>query len=74
MNEHILHDGQLRLINTDCLNYLKTLPENSIDLILTDPPYFQVKKNAWDNQWPDTATFLKERGSQRTRTSIPLIV
>lgn len=58
MHEHILHNGQLRLINTDCLNYLKTLPENSIDLILTDPPYFQVKKNAWDNQWPDAETFL----------------
>jgi len=25
--------------NDDCLNILKTLPDNSIDLILTDPPY-----------------------------------
>ena len=27
------------LINSDCLELLKTLENNSIDLILTDPPY-----------------------------------
>lgn len=27
------------LYNDDCINVLKTLPDNSIDLILTDPPY-----------------------------------
>jgi len=58
MDEHILHNGQLRLINADCLNYLKTLPDDAVDLILTDPPYFQVKKNPWDNQWPNVETFL----------------
>lgn len=58
MHTTTLHNGQLQLINADCLDYLKTLPSNSIDLILTDPPYFQVKKNAWDNQWPNVKTFL----------------
>lgn len=28
-----------KLINDNCLNYIKKIPENSIDLILTDPPY-----------------------------------
>lgn len=28
-----------RLINGDCLEYMKSIPDNSIDLILTDPPY-----------------------------------
>jgi site-specific DNA-methyltransferase (adenine-specific) len=55
---HSLHDGQIQLANADCLTHLKTLPENSVDLVLTDPPYFQVKKNAWDNQWPDVESFL----------------
>ncbi|MDD9158524.1 site-specific DNA-methyltransferase [Aliivibrio sp. S4TY2] len=58
MHTTTLHNGQLQLIHADCLNYLKTLPDNSINLILTDPPYFQVKKNAWDNQWPNIETFL----------------
>ncbi|HAH0892730.1 TPA: site-specific DNA-methyltransferase, partial [Escherichia coli] len=31
------------LINTDCLEFIQTLSENSVDLIVTDPPYFKVK-------------------------------
>ncbi|WP_282604978.1 DNA methyltransferase, partial [Vibrio crassostreae] len=58
MHQHTLHDGRATLIHADCLTYLKTLEDNSVDLILTDPPYFQVKRNAWDNQWPDVASFL----------------
>jgi len=58
MHEHVIKNGQLKLVNADCLEYLKTLPNNYVDLILTDPPYFQVKANAWDNQWADTETFL----------------
>jgi len=27
------------LINNDCFSILKTIPDNSVDLILTDPPY-----------------------------------
>jgi len=30
--------GQLRLYCDDCLVKLKTLPDNSIDSIVTDPP------------------------------------
>lgn len=32
----------------DCLEVLKTIPDNSIDLVLTDPPY-NIKKAQWDN-------------------------
>lgn len=28
-----------KLINGDCLKYMKGIPDNSIDLLLTDPPY-----------------------------------
>ncbi|EFC5328936.1 TPA: site-specific DNA-methyltransferase, partial [Escherichia coli] len=28
------------LINADCLEFIRSLPENSVDLIVTDPPYF----------------------------------
>ena len=27
-------------LNEDCIEYLKTLQDESVDLILTDPPYF----------------------------------
>lgn len=46
------------LVNADTLAYIKTLPDNSIDAIITDPPYFKVKAASWDNQWPTAADFL----------------
>jgi len=51
-------NGDIQLVNADSLVYLKTLPDNSVDLIATDPPYFQVKSNDWDNQWSDSSAFL----------------
>jgi len=33
------------IYNSDCLNILKNLPEKSIDLVLTDPPYNISQKN-----------------------------
>jgi site-specific DNA-methyltransferase (adenine-specific) len=49
---------KLELFNNDCLKILPELPDNSVDLILTDPPYFKVKGEAWDNQWKDVDRFL----------------
>jgi adenine-specific DNA-methyltransferase len=42
----------------DCLEILPTLPDNSVDLILTDPPYYKVKGDAWDRQWDTPQGFL----------------
>ena len=28
-----------KIINADCIKYMRTLPSNCIDLIITDPPY-----------------------------------
>ena len=45
----------MNLFNTDCLEYLKTLEDKSVDLILTDPPYAismkstnHMKNDDWD--------------------------
>lgn len=51
--------NSIELINADCLQYLATLPDNTIDLIVTDPPYFKVKPNGWDNQWNGDADYLR---------------
>ena len=48
----------ISLIHDDCLNVLKSLPDNHINLILTDPPYFKVKSNEWDNQWKNADDYL----------------
>jgi site-specific DNA-methyltransferase (adenine-specific) len=46
------------LFQGDCLSVLPTLADNSVDLIVTDPPYFRVKKDAWDRQWGTPKLFL----------------
>ena len=40
----------IELKHTDCLEYLKTLDNDSVDLVVVDPPYFEIIKDAWDNQ------------------------
>jgi site-specific DNA-methyltransferase (adenine-specific) len=47
------------LINGDCLAEMKNIPDKSVDLILTDPPYFKVKDDAWDRQWEKSSEFLE---------------
>ena len=51
MNNYQLHTG-------DALAILPTLPDNSVDLILTDPPYYKVKGDAWDRQWATATEYL----------------
>ncbi|TQE96897.1 MAG: site-specific DNA-methyltransferase [Spiribacter salinus] len=47
----------------DCLEVMRDLPDNSIDAIVTDPPYFRVKKDAWDRQWDKPEKFLEWLGA-----------
>ncbi|WHP32824.1 site-specific DNA-methyltransferase [Trabulsiella odontotermitis] len=51
--------SSVELINADCLFYLGSLPDDSIDLIVTDPPYFKVKPDGWDNQWNGDEDYLR---------------
>lgn len=51
------------LLKGDCLQRMKDLPDNSVDLILTDPPYFRVLNEPWDRQWDDSGKFLAWIGS-----------
>jgi adenine-specific DNA-methyltransferase len=39
----------------EALVLLRALPDASVDLIVTDPPYFGYKDEAWDNQWLSVA-------------------
>jgi adenine-specific DNA-methyltransferase len=48
---HTLHLG-------DCLEVMRSLPDCSVDAVVTDPPYFRVKNEDWDRQWDNPAAFL----------------
>lgn len=48
--------GEATLYCGDCREVLPTLPQ--VDCVITDPPYFKVKGDYWDNEWDKPAEFL----------------
>ena len=57
----------MQLFNDDCLKVLPTIPDKSIDLILTDPPYGTTQCK-WDNvisfepMWKELKRIIKDNG------------
>lgn len=58
----------IQLFNEDCLETMKRIPDGSIDLMLTDPPY-GVTQNKWDvapnfaEMWLEWERILKPNGA-----------
>jgi DNA modification methylase len=48
--KHVLH--------CDALAFAKAAPDNCIDLILIDPPYYGIVDDSWDNQWKNEAEYV----------------
>lgn len=46
------------IMQGDVLDMLRFLPDNTADLILTDPPYYKVKDEDWDHQWATPVDYL----------------
>jgi adenine-specific DNA-methyltransferase len=51
-----------RILVGDCRELLKDIADSSVDAIVTDPPYFKVKREEWDNQWDKPTNFLQWLG------------
>lgn len=47
----------------DALELLQSLDDKSVDLILTDPPYYKLLKVSWDNQWKTKDDYLSWLGN-----------
>lgn len=43
-------EQQIKLVHGDCLEVMKLIPNESIDLIVTDPPYLINYKSHWNSQ------------------------
>ncbi|MFK5691321.1 DNA methyltransferase [Ornithinimicrobium sp. LYQ92] len=56
------HDERVTLYHGDCIEILPNLDIEAAAL-LTDPPYFKVKQDEWDNQWDKAGEFLSWLGS-----------
>lgn len=51
MNSNILMQG-------DAITLLPSIPSQSIDLIIADPPYWKVVSEKWDYQWRTEAEYV----------------
>lgn len=40
----------IKLYNDDCMNVIKNIPDNSVDLIITDPPYKIINTNGGNSK------------------------
>jgi DNA modification methylase len=47
-----------RIIHGDSLTAMAKLPAGSVQLVVADPPYFQVLNQEWDQQWPRARAYL----------------
>lgn len=58
----------MKLFLGDCIEVLKNIPDNSIDMVLTDPPY-GITANDWDNNinsdvlWKELKRIVSPQGS-----------
>ena len=50
-----------KILNGDCIEHLKAIPDKSIDLVLTDPPYNIKKEKEWDS-WKTKEQYIAFMG------------
>ena len=69
--------GLMRLINGDCLELMKDIPDGSIDMILADPPYGTTHRNKWDvvipfePMWEHLNRVIKDNGAVVLFSQLP---
>ena len=66
-------DDLVQLYHGDCRDILPQLNAGSVDVLLADPPYFQVKDEEWDRQWCKRDDFLAWLGGVLDQCA-PLLV
>ena len=45
--------------NADCIEKMQTFEDNSIDLVVADPPYWKVVGEKWDYQWKTEKDYVE---------------
>jgi adenine-specific DNA-methyltransferase len=59
--KHFKETNQITLFNGNCLKLLKELPDESVDLVVTSPPY--CMKKAYEDPHDDIETFKDQHSS-----------
>lgn len=47
------------IYNMDCVQGMKLIPNESVDLVIADPPYWKVVGEKWDYQWRTDEDYIK---------------
>ena len=45
--------------NADCIEKMQTFEENSVDLVVADPPYWKVVGEKWDYKWKTEKDYVE---------------
>lgn len=45
--------------NADCIEKMQSFEENSVDLVVADPPYWKVVGEKWDYQWKTERDYVE---------------
>lgn len=48
----------ISIINDDCISQMKKLNNNTVDLIISDPPYYKVVNEKWDYKWKTEEEYI----------------
>lgn len=51
--------GKHLLINDDCISAMDTIKNESVDLVIADPPYWKVVSEKWDYMWRTENDYLE---------------
>ena len=66
--KEFMNNQTVKLLQGDCLDLMKSIPDGSVDLVLTDPPY-GTTQNKWDSiidlelMWKEVWRVLKPNGA-----------
>ena len=47
-----------KVYNMDCIECMRAMPNESVDLIIADPPYYKAINEKWDKQWKTEEEYL----------------
>ena len=48
-----------KIYNMDCVKGMKQMEEETVDLIIADPPYFKVINEKWDYVWKNEEEYIR---------------
>ena len=48
-----------KIYNLDCINGIKRIEDEKIDLVISDPPYFKVIGQKWDYMWKTETEYIE---------------